>query len=1241
SNIRYSISGGTLGGAVTGTTNVTATAAGTASFTLDLTTPYNSALLRITEVRLQNQAVCAIATTASTTLTVYTLPTISGTAAVCVGNTTVLSGNFTPTSSTAWSVGNTGIATINFSTLDASTATVTGVSAGTTTVSYTDFNGCSNTTTVTVNGLPTITGSQCVLPGETVTYETTALGAGTWTVTNASVISSTSDAAGTFTVTFGSATGTTNIVYTAAGGCSNSILVAVGVAPTVSTMVQNMPACDMSMMGAEIKLTGLPDTLTQGASYVVSYQIGSLTATTLTASVTLSGANDGIGYFRTSMLDMTMDNGAILYFGGISNTTTGCSTSYGGSLTLTLLVKPTPEATLTSTTSPVICQGSSVSLVLTFNAMSYSSTYEPYIVTLSDGSIHTLSSGTSSYTLTLTPTAATTYAITNIVDTDNCSADPMDMVGTVTITTVNDRPTAAISGGGSICNGGTVSLTLTLTGKAPFNVVLSDGTSLFNLGIAGTTYTSTSAFTHVFPVTPSTTTAYAISSTTDANCTADASTDLSGNAVVNVTARPSVTLSGGTTLCATESSLLTFIYAGDASPTSWSMTYSSVGATSTSTTVTNITSGTYTVSVTPTATTVYSVTALSDNSGCAAISSDYSAATTSITVNARPTAVLSGTTNICTGSSAVLSVALTGVAPYDIAIDNYDGGNGISQPFTITSTASAVTFTVDPTVTTTYSILSFSDVNCSPLAGGVTGTAVVTVRDLPTAVLSGDATVCNGVSTDLTFSLTGLSPWTITYSETIGGSLTPTNYTITATTSTYTYSVSPSATTSYALVSVTDANGCSAINSGLTGSAVVTVKDTPTGSTAFTAGGSTSAICAGGGESITLTFTGLAPWDVTYSAGTATTTVTNILTNSYTFAVTPGSTTTYGISSLSDASGCSAISSDISSTAVLTVNELPQGSLTSQDACGISGLGKLMYTNTSAANGPFTVVYSFRGVQFTENNVTSGTLFDINSGIALDTGATASNIFTLVSVTSADNCERNSGFTASTTNILVDEPFTAEISGTTTIISSQRAYLNVTFDGDATPASVTITRTPSSGSPSDTTYTIDPLSMVGKVATLEVQPSLTTTYTIASFAGTASNSCTLAGTGSATVTVVEINYLGVTGAFVCPDATATFSVPATSIAGMSSSGTVSITYQWYADKNDGSGFLPIVPGSGIFNTTLFVGTNSNTLQINNVPSAYNNMQLFCLITANQRQAEDDQSISTDTVTLTLKTPISI
>ncbi|MFN9938378.1 MAG: hypothetical protein ACK56I_02780, partial [bacterium] len=72
SNIRYSISGGTLGGAVTGTTNVTATAAGTASFTLDLTTPYNSALLRITEVRLQNQAVCAIATTASTTLTVYT-----------------------------------------------------------------------------------------------------------------------------------------------------------------------------------------------------------------------------------------------------------------------------------------------------------------------------------------------------------------------------------------------------------------------------------------------------------------------------------------------------------------------------------------------------------------------------------------------------------------------------------------------------------------------------------------------------------------------------------------------------------------------------------------------------------------------------------------------------------------------------------------------------------------------------------------------------------------------------------------------------------------------------------------------------------------------------------------------------------------------------------------------------------------------------------------------------------------
>jgi hypothetical protein len=146
--------------------------------------------------------------------------------------------------------------------------------------------------------------------------------------------------------------------------------------------------------------------------------------------------------------------------------------------------------------------------------------------------------------------------------------------------------------------------------------------------------------------------------------------------------------------------------------------------------------------------------------------------------------------------------------------------------------------------------------------------------------------------------------------------------------------------------------------------------------------------------------------------------------------------------------------------------------------------------------------------------------------------------------------------------------------------------------------------------------------MVGKVFTIEVQPNTTTTYTIVSFGGTGSaTTCNLAPTGTATVTVIEIDYLGVTGSSVCPDATATFTVPAPSVSGLSSTGTASITYQWYGDKNDGSGFLPInTPGSS-FNTTLFVGSTSSTLTINNVPSAYNNMRLFCLLTANERQGQ--------------------
>ena len=81
-------------------------------------------------------------------VTVNPTPTITGTLSVCVGSTTTLTGS----SAGTWSSGSTGVATVN-----ATTGVVTGVSAGTATITFMDGTGCSKTANVIVNARPTAT----------------------------------------------------------------------------------------------------------------------------------------------------------------------------------------------------------------------------------------------------------------------------------------------------------------------------------------------------------------------------------------------------------------------------------------------------------------------------------------------------------------------------------------------------------------------------------------------------------------------------------------------------------------------------------------------------------------------------------------------------------------------------------------------------------------------------------------------------------------------------------------------------------------------------------------------------------------------------------------------------------------------------------------------------------------------------------------------------------------------------
>ncbi len=88
---------------------------------------------------------------AATTIVVNALPTINGTLTLCEGASTTLTGSGSPAANNPWISSNTLIATVSNS------GVVTGQSAGTATITYTDANGCDNTATITVTPATRIT----------------------------------------------------------------------------------------------------------------------------------------------------------------------------------------------------------------------------------------------------------------------------------------------------------------------------------------------------------------------------------------------------------------------------------------------------------------------------------------------------------------------------------------------------------------------------------------------------------------------------------------------------------------------------------------------------------------------------------------------------------------------------------------------------------------------------------------------------------------------------------------------------------------------------------------------------------------------------------------------------------------------------------------------------------------------------------------------------------------------------
>ncbi len=737
------------------------------------------------------------------TMTVQPGPgAITGTLSVCEGSSAVLT---TSSGGGMWSSSSTGTATVN-----STTGTVTGISAGTATISY-SWGGCTAEAVVTVNANPgTITGAGSVCAGSTAVL-TTSSGWGMWSSgsTGTATVNST-----TGTVT-GVSAGTATISYTLPTGCHSTRVITVNTIPVVSgggggvcagsTVILTVSGgsggtwSSSSTGTATVNSTTGAVTGVSAGTATISYTLptgcyGTKTVTVSAGPGTISGA----GHVCTgSATTLTVSTGGGIWsssstgtatVNSASGTVTGVSV---GTATITYTLGTGCTATKVMTTDPLplpvsggglLCVGSTTTLTTGTGGGTWSSgSTGTATVNSTTGTVTGVSAGTATISYTLPTGCAATKTVT-------VSPPPSAITGVLmacpgTATTLSDAV-----GGGTWSSGA--------TGTATVNSASGTVTGV-SAGTAAITYSlgpgcSTTAMVTINPLPPGITgTAHACVGSSTVLTTSSGggvwSSGATGTATVNSTTGIVTGVSGGMatisytlpTGCAATYMVsviavpaLSGVHAlcawGDTmtvSNTDTAGSYSSTGVT-----ILNLGGGRGRVTAnTPgTGTVTYTLP-----SGCSL--------TTVVTINPLP-GVITGATDLCAGSSAGLSAGPGGGL----------WSSGATAIATVNSTTGMVTGVAAGTAIIAYT-----------LPTGCKTDTVITVSTMPVAgTITGAAGICLGSSAVLTTS-SGGGVWSSTSAVATVNSASGTVTGVAAGTDTIRYTVSNICGTAVAVKGIT------------------------------------------------------------------------------------------------------------------------------------------------------------------------------------------------------------------------------------------------------------------------------------------------------------------------------------------------------------------------------------------------------------------------------------------------------
>jgi gliding motility-associated-like protein len=276
-----------------------------------------------------------------------------------------------------------------------------------------------------------------------------------------------------------------------------------------------------------------------------------------------------------------------------------------------------------------------------------------------------------------------------------------------------------------------------------------------------------------------------------------------------------------------------------------------------------------------------------------------------ISIHEVPSATMSGDANMCEGDVTIVSIALTGAAPWDMTYSDGTTNSTITgiltSPYEISTASSG-----------NYSLISVSNDNCT---GTVFGSATVVVND---EVLSEnfEATCAPDNSTyTVTFNLIDGNSATYAVTGMNGGTISNPNP------GEYLFTSNPIdvATTDYSF-DITDVNGCPT-------TPVTGTRNCLSSNSAEISGGGN--ICSGETIDLNVEFVGTAPFDFEYSDGSSNYSVLDVPSP---YVLTVSSAGNYTLVSMEDADG-NGLGASLSGSANVTVQTRPTLSVNNPSIC--------------------------------------------------------------------------------------------------------------------------------------------------------------------------------------------------------------------------------------------------------------------------------------------------------------------